>query len=287
MARRPSPDPARPEAPAKRHGRKRILEALHRDLEAARRALAHLRDAFSFESRGSGALKEPRTIPSGPLVARFVHGLQREREVVIGPLLDRLEALALRLTDDQDVPVEPIEEGLSLVERYLRQLHDSDLRLLQLAGADRTTTEAARLTLGKLGSDYEHAEVRWATVRVMLRGYELKLGYYRAMVGLTLAQECRSERAWHDFEEGYAQTSVPRAFTPQIAERWYRQLEQSQTEGRAERVRIAEFVTKTDRYLTPPSSAGTSPAKAGVPPIDRMPPTTGGATRPGAAGRAR
>jgi hypothetical protein len=186
-----------------------LRAALHRDLESARHALGRIRGAFSFAPVTLESHAAARTVPSAPMVALLLHGMARERDVVLGPLLDRLEAFGARLASEQDVPAGPIEEGIALVDEYLAHLHDTDLRLLQAAGSDAATTESARLTLDKLASDFDNSRVRWVTVRVMLRGYELKLGYYRAMIGLTLTQECRAERAWHDFMEAYVRTSVP------------------------------------------------------------------------------
>jgi hypothetical protein len=259
--------------------RSALREAIRRDLEAARRALGRFRGAFSVTPPASQVHDVTRTVPSDALVARFLHGLKREQEVVLGPLLDRLEAFGLRLTAEHDIPPQPIEEGIALVDQYLTHLHDSDLRLLAAAGSDASTTEAARLTLSKLAADYEHSRVRWATVRVMLRGYELKLGYYRAMIGLTLAQECRAERAWHDFAEAYARTSIPHAFSPEVADIWRHELERSQTEGRAQRARIAQYIQDSAHFLTdPPPKETASPPARGGPPVDPQ-------SRPAAAPR--
>jgi hypothetical protein len=136
------------------------------------------------------------------------------------------------------------------VERYLRELHDTRLHLLQLAGVNPDHGESGRLALEQLGSDFEHARVRWATVRVTLRGYEEKLPGARAMLGLTLGQECRSERAWHQFEEQYAKGCVPSTFSPAVAETWRVDLDRTREAGRADRTRIETWVEAT-RGLVP------------------------------------
>ena len=101
-------------------------------------------------------------MPSSDLVARLQAGLKKEHDLVLWPLLDRLDAFASRLSGGEDVPPEAIEEGLALVDRYLHELHDVHLGLLKLVEEDPTKGEAARLALNQLSADHEYAEVRWA-----------------------------------------------------------------------------------------------------------------------------
>ncbi len=192
-------------------------------------------------------------MPSSDLVARLQAGLKKEHDLVLWPLLDRLDAFASRLSGGEDVPPEAIEEGLALVDRYLHELHDVHLGLLKLVEEDPTKGEAARLALNQLSADHEYAQVRWATVRVMFRGYEGKAPGYRALFSLTLAQECRAERAWHDFEESYARTSVPPTFSARDAATWQQVLDRARDAGRADRVRIEEWVARTAQFGTPPT----------------------------------
>ncbi len=141
------------------------------------------------------------------------------------------------------------------MDRYLQELHDVHLHLLEMANVESGKQEAARLVLGQLLSDYEHARVRWATVRVMLRGYEAGVLGYRALLGLTLAQECRAERAWHDFEEGYVRSSIPSAFSAKVAEKWQAELDRLREAGRADRVRVEDFEKSSGSSITRPSKA--------------------------------
>jgi hypothetical protein len=226
--------------------------AFRKDVKAARRALAQLVGS-PLHRRGRVAVpSEPRTVPSADLIARLRMGLEKEHEFVLVPLLDRLDHFARRLTDGKDVPPAVLEEGLSYVDRYLQELHDGHLGILRQAEADPAKGVAARLVLQTLLSDYDHARVRWATVRVMLRGYEQKILMYQVLLGLTLAQECRSERAWHEFEEEYVRTSIAPMFTAKVAEIWLRELDRSRDEGRADRVKIADFVERTAEYAKVP-----------------------------------
>ncbi|MFY9717035.1 MAG: hypothetical protein WAK40_03765 [Thermoplasmata archaeon] len=229
-----------------------LSEAFHRDLAVALKALAGLgrrlrhRSSVPTPTSGDG-------VPSTELVARMEKGLSKEHELVLGPLLGRLEAFAEQLNRDRDVPGPTIEEGLALVDRYLLELHDVHLRLLERAGADPARGPSAALTLTQLASDHERARVRWATVRVMLRGYEGRISGYRALLGLTLAHECRAEEAWHDLEEEYVRTSVPPSFAPALAERWGKDLDTFRDAGRADRTRVDAYLARTERLLAPPT----------------------------------
>jgi len=226
-----------------------VSEGFHKEVEAARGVLAGLLQRLRRIRHEPAARKAPGSVSSTDLVARLHLGLQKEHEFLLTPLLGRLDAFATRLNRGADVPVPAIEEGLALVERYLHELHDSHLRLLEIAGADVEKGEPARLSFQLLASDYEHARVRWATVRVMMRGYEEKVLGARSMLGLTLAQECRAEQAWHDFEEEYVRASVPGLFPPRVAETWRVELDKSRDEGRADRVKIEDWVERTSQYV--------------------------------------
>jgi hypothetical protein len=227
-------------------------EAFRRDLQNARHTLAR----FMPRSRRARRITRSRavtgTVPSSDLVARLSAGLKKEHDLVLWPLLDRLDAFASRLTRGENLPPEPIEEGLALIDRYLHELHDVTLGLLEIADVDPRGGAAAALTLAQLGSDYEQSRVRWATVRVMLRGHAQNVPGYRALLGITLTQECRAERAWHDFEEKYVRTSVPSAFPPKVAETWQAELDRGRIAGRADRVRVEEFLAKTAPFLAGP-----------------------------------
>ncbi|MGA8543514.1 MAG: hypothetical protein WB947_08280 [Thermoplasmata archaeon] len=226
-------------------------ESFHRDVQKARRAL------FGLSRKGRSSRRaSPAAVPSissADLVARMQAGLKKEHDFVLWPLLDRLESFSNRLARGQDVPITDLEQGLALVDRYLHELHDSHLRLLEMADVNPAKGEAARLALAQLASDYEHARVRWATVRLMMLGYKEKVAGYRSLFSLTLAQECRAERAWHDFEEKYVRTSVARRFTPEVAQTWQTELDRSRDEGRADRARIGEFIGATAAVPAPPA----------------------------------
>jgi hypothetical protein len=226
----------------------KLSEAYHRDLERARQALAGLGRRLHRTARLASRSGEAHTIPSSELVARLQMSVKKEHDFVLWPLLDRLDAFATRLMREEDVPFEIIEEGLALMNRYLGELHDVHLHLLQIAEIDPKKGEASRLAFGQLVSDFEQARVRWATVLVMLRGYEAGVAGYRALLGLTLAQECRSERAWHDFEEDYVRSSVPSEFSSKVAEKWQAELNQVRESGRADRTRVADFEKRTTAY---------------------------------------
>ncbi|MCI4372032.1 MAG: hypothetical protein L3K02_00075 [Thermoplasmata archaeon] len=227
-----------------------VSEGFRRDLEAARSALAGLLQRLRPFRRAPTVHAPVGTVPSSDLVARLQLGLRKEHDLVLTPMLTRLDAFATRLNSGGDVPVPAIEEGLVLVDRYLHELHDVHLRLLQVAGADPEKGELAHLAFMQLGSDFEHARVRWATVRVMVRGYEEKLTASRAMLGLTLAQESRAERAWHDFEVEYARASIPAQFSPKVAEIWQGELDHARDAGRADRTRVEEWLGRTAQYAT-------------------------------------
>lgn len=229
-----------------------LSEALHRELENARRTFAKLVPRPRSRTRSVSSRAQVGTIASRDLVDRLRAGLKKEHDLVLWPLLDRLDAFAARLLRGEEVPSEPLEEGLDLVHRYLSELHDVHLNLLEIAGPDPRGGPAATLTLAQLASDYEQARVRWATVRVMLRGYTHKAPGYHALLGITLAQECRAERAWHDFEERYVQTSVPPAFPPRVAATWKEELDRGRIAGRADRVRVEEFIGRTTKFLAGP-----------------------------------
>ncbi len=226
-----------------------VSEGFHRDLEAARKALGGLLQRLRIIHRQPTQHAIVGTVPSADLVARFQLQVKKEHDLVLAPLLDRLDAFAIVLIHGGDLPAPVLEEGLVLVDRYLHELHDVHLRLLEMAGADASKGEPARLAFQLLASDFEHARVRWATVRVMVRGYEEKTPYSRAMLGLTLAQECRAERAWHDFEEGYVRASLPSTLTPKVAETWLKELDQAREAGRADRTRIDDWVRRTVQYI--------------------------------------
>jgi hypothetical protein len=248
-----TPNPTTAEPPAEAEtlaaaGEPGVSEGFYRDLENARKALATLLQRMRHIRREPVAAATGRTVPSGDLVARLQLSLKKEHDLVLVPLLDRLDLFATRLNRGGDVPVPIFEEGLGLVDRYLHELHDVHLRMLENAGADPAKGEAGRLAFQQLASDYEHARVRWATVRVMLRGYEQKTLGARAMFGLTLAQECRAERAWHDFEEEYVRSSVPTAIPPKVAETWNLELDHVRDAGRADRTRIEDWVARTNEY---------------------------------------
>ncbi|MGB6501598.1 MAG: hypothetical protein WBG19_09435 [Thermoplasmata archaeon] len=226
--------------------------AFHRDLEAARHALANLAHRLRRVRRTTTRSDAERGVTSAELVARLALGLAKEHDYVLIPLLSRLDDFAKTLTSDRDVATGAIEEGLALVDRYLHELHDTHLRLLELAGADPSIGPPAVMTLTQLASDYERARVRWATVRVMLRGYEGGAGGYRALLGLTLAYECRAEKAWHDLEEEYVRTSLPPKFPAAVADHWREELDKARASGRADRVRVEEFVRRTGALLDRP-----------------------------------
>jgi hypothetical protein len=227
-----------------------VGEAFRRDLAQARLALGHLFERLHRVRRAATVDARAGGVSSGELVARLQLGLRREHDLVLEPLLGRLDGLAALLNRGLDVPAAPIEGGLELIDRYLHELHDAHLHLLEIAGADPERGEPARLAFQQLASDLEHARVRWATVRVMLRGYEEKLPGARAMLGLTLAQECRAERAWHQFEELYVKGLVPPLFPPRVADAWRTELDRSREAGRADRTRVDAWVEQT-RGLIP------------------------------------
>jgi hypothetical protein len=223
----------------------------HRDVQRIRRTLIGM-SRRGRRSRRATASAAAATVVSSDLVARMQFGLKKEHDYVLEPLLARLESYSDRLMLGQDVPTAEIERGLALVDRYLRELHDGHLMLLDIADADPAKGDPARLALGQLVSDHDHARIRWATVRLMFRGYQAKVAGYRALFGLTLAQECRAERQWHEFEEKFVRTSVARRFTPQVAETWQGELDRAREEGRADRLRISEYLQSTP--LDPPTS---------------------------------
>jgi hypothetical protein len=226
-----------------------VSEGFSRDLENARKSLSGLLGRVRRIRKEAAISKATRTVPSAELVTRLRGGLRKEHDYVLEPLLERLDAFATALNRGGDIPIPVIEEGLALVDRYLLELHDAHLRLLQITGVDPDKGAAGLLAFQQLASDNEHARVRWATVRVMLRGYEEKITGYRVMFAITLSQECRSERAWHDFEEEYVRTSVPAAFTPRVAETWQVELDRARAEGQADRKKIEDWVARTAAYV--------------------------------------
>ncbi|MGA8275091.1 MAG: hypothetical protein WB789_00115 [Thermoplasmata archaeon] len=248
----PNPSIAEPTEPAETRAavaESPVSEGFHRDLAAARKALAGLFQRLRHIRRQPTAHVAAATVPSADLVARLQLGLKKEHDLVLVPLLDRLDAFATILNSGGDIPTPVFEEGLALIDRYLHELHDVHLRLLENAGADPEKGEPARLAFQQLASDYEHARVRWATVRVMLRTYEEKIPGSRAMFALTLAQECRAEKAWHDFEEEYVRGSVPKSFSPKVAETWRVELDHSRDAGRADRTRVEAWLVRTAQYV--------------------------------------
>ncbi|HTP54299.1 MAG TPA: hypothetical protein VML94_04970 [Thermoplasmata archaeon] len=232
-----------------------LSAAFHRDLAAAQQALAAVGRRLRRSRRLGPGEAVIGGVPSSDLVARMEKGLAKEHALVLGPLLARLEAFAALLNKDRDVPAKAIEEGLALIDRYLVEMHDVHLRLLERARADPARGPSAALTLLQLTSDHERARVRWATVRVMLRGYEGRVSGYRALLGLTLADECQAELAWHDLEEEYVRTSLPPAFPPAVADLWGRDLDRFRDAGRADRIRVDEYLARTEPLLAPPSPA--------------------------------
>jgi hypothetical protein len=225
-----------------------LSEAFQRDLDAARRALDRLVERLRRWLRGPLTERPGGTVASTELVGRLQQGVLKEHDLVLAPLLDRLDAIGTRLIRGETIPLPPIEEGLALVDRYLTELHDVILRLLELADIDPAQGPAALLPLQQLGSDYEHGRVRWATVRVMLRGYEEGIRGYGVLLGLTLTQESRAERAWNDFQSRYVQDHVPPQFTPNVAEAWQTGLDQLRTSGRADRTRVETYLAQTTAY---------------------------------------
>ena len=225
-----------------------------RSFEAARKALergfGRLRPAARQKAKSAGVVG---TVPSGELVARFQEGLRKEREFVLVPLMDRLDAIAGRLLLSHPMPAQPLEEGLVLVERYRQELHDPHLLMLERTYGDLTNDPGSQLAFQQLSSDYDHARVRWATVRVMVSGYESKYAGYRQLLGLTLSQQCRSEKAWHEFEEEYARTNIPSLFTPALAEFWKKELDKARDEGRADHSKVDDYLTRTAQYLKDPA----------------------------------
>jgi hypothetical protein len=227
-----------------------LSEAFRRDLEKARRLLDTLLRRLHRWHRAAPPRAPTDSVPSAELVARFQMGLKKEHDLVLAPLLVRLEDFGTRLTNNEAVPAETIEEGLALVDRYLNELHDVHLRLLEMADVDPAKGAAALLPLQLLSSDYDHARVRWATVRVMLRGYEEKIRGYGALLGLTLTQESRAERAWHDFEEQYVRAHVPPTFPRKVADAWLAELDKVRDAGRADKVRVENYLVRTDQFGT-------------------------------------
>jgi len=225
-----------------------LSEAFRRDFEKARRALDRLRHRLHEWRRPTPPKIPGEMVSSAELVGRLQYGLKREHDLVLSPLLVRLDAFGMRLINNETVPVGVLEEGLGLVDRYLTELHDAQLQLLHLADVDPTQGPAALLSLQQLISDYDHARVRWATVRVMLRGYEDKIRGYAALLGLTLTQESRAERAWHEFEDQYIRTHIPAMFPRAVAEKWQTELDRIRDSGRADRVRIDDFLARSALY---------------------------------------
>ncbi|HXQ48947.1 MAG TPA: hypothetical protein VN842_04120 [Thermoplasmata archaeon] len=248
----PKPSTAEPTEPtdtASAQAESGVSEGFHRDVEAALGALASLLQRLRRIRRPPAARTASPTVSSAEMVARLQLGLKKEHDLVLAPLLGRLDAFATRLVRGADIPIPAIQEGLALVDRYLHELHDVHLRLLELSGPDPDKGEPALLAFQQLASDYEHARVRWATVRVMMRTYEEKVLGSRSMLGLTLAQECRAEQAWHDFEEEYARANVPAKFLPKVAETWRVELDRVRDAGRADRTRIEDWVERTTQYV--------------------------------------
>jgi hypothetical protein len=251
---RSSDDPAERSPPSSVSGRFEVpressegalSEAFRRDLEAARQALDRLFERLRRWRRGPLAPRTEATASSAELVGRLQQGVLKEHDLVLAPLLDRLEAIGTRLTRGESVPPAPIEAGLALVDRYLTELHDVILRLLELADIDPAQGPTALLPLQQLGSDYEHGRVRWATVRVMLRGYEEGIRGYGVLLGLTLTQESRAERAWNDFQSRYVQSHIPSQFTLQVTSAWQTGLDQLKASGRADRARVEAYLATT------------------------------------------
>ncbi len=221
------------------------------DLQHARRALGSLLQRLRQIRRAPAPRVVTGGVSSEEVVGRLRAGLQKEHQYVLAPLLERLDAMATRVLRGETVPIPTIEEGLALVDRYLHELHDGHLHLLELAGVDPARGEPARLAFQQLASDYEHARVRWATVRVMLHGFEEKTPAAHAMFGLTLAQECRAELAWHEFEEAYVASSLAPMFPAKVVETWRVELDRARDEGRADRVRIEDWVGRTAAFALP------------------------------------
>ena len=229
-----------------------VSDRFRHELDTARKAL----------ERGFGRVRHPRakagaaapvgTVPSDDLVSRLREGLRKEREFVLTPLLDRLDGFARRLLDGKPVPAAWVEEGLELVERYRVELHDAHLRLFEITEVEVAIDPSARLTYDALIADFEHARVRWATVRVMVAGYESKYSGYRGLLGLTLSQQCRAEKAWHEFEEQYVRTSLPTMFTPALAQTWQADLDKARTEGRSDHAKVDDFLARTAGYAAEP-----------------------------------
>ncbi|MGA8664293.1 MAG: hypothetical protein WB809_04395 [Thermoplasmata archaeon] len=230
-----------------------VSEGFRQNLESARKALERGFGRFRTVRHKEKAAVVVPTQPSGDLVARLQEGLRKEREFILVPLLDRLDAFAGRLLANQPLPAEPLEEGLALVERYRQELHDAHLRLLERTYADAVQEPGARLAFQQLASDFDHARVRWATVRVMVAGYESKYAGYRGLLGLTLSQQCRAEKAWHEFEEEYVRTNLAVTFSTELAAFWVTDLDKARDEGRADHSKVDDFLARTARYLTDPA----------------------------------
>src|SRR5208282_758037 len=172
-----------PAAAPAAHADASVSESFRQNLDAARKALergfGRFRPAHHKEKTAAAAVP---TTPAGDLVARLQEGLRKEREFILIPLLDRLDAFAGRLLAGKPLPAQPLEEGLALVERYRLQLHDAHLHLLEQTYSELPNDAPSRLAYQQLTSDYDHARVRWVTVRVMVSGYESKYAGYRGLL---------------------------------------------------------------------------------------------------------
>ena len=60
----------------------------------------------------------------------------------------------------------------------------------------------------------------------------------------------RAERAWHDFEEQYVRAHVPPTFPRKVADTWLAELDKVRDAGRADKVRVENYLVRTDQFGT-------------------------------------
>lgn len=206
--------------------------------------------AGRFGRKGSTPVaSDPGGVASADLIGKLQAELRLERAEILEPLLHRFSQLGERMRSGAHVPPEVVEEGLRLLDDYVRQLHEVHIREFAEAGLDMDHSDVCYLPMAQIEGEPERAERRVATVRALLSGYRARLHGYDRLLGLELRNESIAELSWEGYAEDYARTCVPSHISAAAAEKWRSLMQASEQEFARLRLAVQDYLVRTHPFV--------------------------------------
>jgi len=178
--------------------------------------------------------------------------IRLEHQRIVYPLLDRMIQVAGEVPDEVDYPLEYLQEGLGLLNRYLTTLRDrwiTDVFVLlgREAGGDSSV-----LQIHQFQKEQPVERDQIVALEDLVKGVRERRFQARWRLGITLRNDALAEKAWTEEEERFAGRCLAQKVEPSTGRTLHDTLEKL-------RPRAAELAEEVQSYVARPVN-GLAPA---------------------------